>query len=109
MKMLASISIFLLYLDNTAASNLRKSDAMGNNTTISIVTATWNCASTLPDFLLVGQNEGNQIGDVGNGLFGIGRANAPLGETLQEFGEGLFGHSNGLFANGDGLFNAGFF
>ncbi len=30
---------------------LRKSHNMGNNITISVVTATWNCASTLPDCL----------------------------------------------------------
>ena len=30
---------------------LRKSHTMGNNITISVVTATWNCASTLPDCL----------------------------------------------------------
>jgi glycosyltransferase len=35
----------------SSSNNLRKSYAMGKNITISIVTATWNCASTLPDCL----------------------------------------------------------
>ena len=38
-------------IDITVANNLRKSHAMENNITISIITATWNCASTLPDCL----------------------------------------------------------